>query len=50
MGPGLNQVGPAANYQVLTDFQSWVCVVAMILGRLEVFTLLILFSPAFWRK
>ncbi|MBI2313968.1 MAG: TrkH family potassium uptake protein [Betaproteobacteria bacterium] len=50
MGPGLNQVGPAANYQVLTDFQTWVCSFAMILGRLEVFTLLIIFTPAFWQK
>ena len=50
MGPGLNQVGPATNYQVLTDFQTWVCTFAMLLGRLELFTLLILFTPAFWRS
>jgi trk system potassium uptake protein len=50
MGPGLNQVGPAANYQALSDFQSWVCVFAMVLGRLELFTLLMLFTPAFWRR
>ncbi len=49
-GPGLNQVGPAANYAVLTDFQTWVCTFTMLLGRLELFTLLILFTPAFWRK
>ncbi|KZE35185.1 potassium transporter Trk [Crenobacter luteus] len=49
-GPGLGQVGPAANYQSLTDFQTWVCSLAMLLGRLEIFTLLILFTPAFWRK
>ncbi len=50
MGPGLNQVGPASNYQVLTDFQTWVGTFAMLLGRLELFTLLILFTPAFWRS
>ncbi len=49
-GPGLNQVGPATNYQSLSDFQTWVCSVAMLLGRLEVFTLLLLFTPSFWRK
>ena len=50
MGPGLGQVGPAANYAVLTDFQTWVCTIAMLLGRLELFTLLVVFTPAFWRK
>lgn len=49
-GPGLNQVGPAKNYAVLTDFQTWVCTIAMLLGRLELFTLLIIFTPAFWRR
>lgn len=49
-GPGLNQVGPAGNYQGLTDFQTWVCSFTMLLGRLELFTLLIVFTPAFWRK
>jgi len=49
-GPGLNQVGPATTYAILTDFQTWVCIFAMLLGRLELFTLLIVFTPAFWRK
>ncbi len=49
-GPGLNQVGPATNYQSLSDFQTWICATAMLLGRLEVFTLIMLFTPAFWRK
>ncbi|AXK40366.1 TrkH family potassium uptake protein [Crenobacter cavernae] len=49
-GPGLGEVGPASNYQGLNDFQVWVCSLTMLLGRLEVFTLLILFTPAFWRK
>jgi len=49
-GPGLGVVGPASNYQGLTDFQTWVCTLAMLIGRLEIFTVLILFTPAFWRR
>ena len=49
-GPGLNQVGPATNYAALNDFQTWVCTVAMLIGRLELFTLFIVITPAFWRK
>jgi trk system potassium uptake protein len=49
-GPGLGQVGPAGNYQGLTDFQTWVCTFAMLLGRLEMLSVLVLFTPAFWRK
>jgi len=50
LGPGLNQVGPATTFAGLTDFQTWVCSFTMLLGRLELFTLLIVFIPAFWRK
>lgn len=49
-GPGLGLVGPASNYAVLNDFQTWVCTLAMLMGRLEIFTLLVVFTPAFWRK
>lgn len=49
-GPGLNQVGPATTFAVLSDFQTWVCAFAMLLGRLEIFTLLVVLTPAFWRK
>jgi trk system potassium uptake protein TrkH len=49
-GPGLGTVGPASNYASLTDFQTWVCVLAMLLGRIEIFTFLILFTRSFWRK
>ena len=49
-GPGLGQVGPASNYQSLTDFQTWVCTFGMLVGRLEIFTVLILFTPHFWRR
>jgi len=49
-GPGLNQVGPATTYANLNDFQIWVLTSAMLLGRLELFTLLVVFTPGFWRK
>ncbi len=49
-GPGLNLVGPATTYAALSDFQTWVCTVAMLIGRLELFTLFIVVTPAFWRK
>ena len=49
-GPGLGVVGPASNFQVLTDFQTWVCSLAMLLGRLEIFSALVLLTPVYWRK
>ena len=50
LGPGIGQTGSAGNYQGLTDLQTWICTVAMLLGRLEIFSVLILFTVAFWRK
>ena len=49
-GPGLEGVGPASNYQALEAFQKWVLAFAMILGRLEIFTLLVVLTPTFWRR
>jgi trk system potassium uptake protein len=49
-GPGLGQVGPATNYGALDNFQTWVCALAMFLGRIELFTFLVLFTRTFWRK
>ncbi len=49
-GPGLGQVGPAGNYAGLTSFQTWVCTAAMLAGRLEIFTLVIIFTPRFWQR
>ncbi|MDA7418677.1 TrkH family potassium uptake protein [Xenophilus arseniciresistens] len=49
MGPGLGEVGPAAHFGVLTDFQIWVCTIAMVLGRLEMLSLIALLTPSFWR-
>ena len=48
LGPGLGDV--SAHYGDITDTAKWVLSVAMLLGRLEIFTLLVLLSPAFWRS
>lgn len=50
LGPGLGDIGPAGNYASLTDLQILVCSFAMLLGRLEFFTLLVILTPAFWKK
>ena len=50
IGPGLHEVGPSTNFAGLTDFQTWVCSVTMLLGRLELLTVLVIFTPSFWRK
>jgi trk system potassium uptake protein TrkH len=49
-GPGLNEVGPASNYASLSDYQKAVCTFAMLLGRVQIFSIVILFVPEFWRK
>ena len=49
-GPGLGEVGPSSNFQGLSDLQTWVCSAAMLLGRLEMLSVLVLFTPQFWRK
>ncbi|NVK23782.1 MAG: potassium transporter [Gammaproteobacteria bacterium] len=48
LGPGLGDV--AANYGSVTDGAKWILMLAMVFGRLEVFTLLVLFTPVFWRS
>ncbi|HHO58952.1 MAG TPA: potassium transporter, partial [Thiotrichales bacterium] len=48
MGPGMGEV--SANYASLSEFNKWLLCFSMLLGRLEIFTLLVLFAPAFWRK
>jgi len=50
IGPGLGDVGPAVNFRGLTDFQTWICTLGMLLGRLELLSVLVLFTPQFWRK
>jgi len=50
IGPGLGIVGPVMNYGLVPDIGKWLLSLLMLLGRLELFTVLILFSPAFWRR
>jgi trk system potassium uptake protein TrkH len=50
IGPGLGRVGPSDSYASLSDFQTWVCTLAMLLGRLELLSVLVLFTPQFWRR
>jgi trk system potassium uptake protein TrkH len=50
MGPGMGKIGPANNFSVLSDSQTWICTAAMLLGRLETFSVLVLLTPTFWRK
>jgi trk system potassium uptake protein TrkH len=50
IGPGLGEViGPAGNYSSLPDGTKWILALAMLLGRLELFTVLVLLTPRFWR-
>ncbi len=50
VGPGLGAIiGPAGNYQPLGDLPKWILAVTMLVGRLELFTVLVLLSPRFWR-
>lgn len=49
-GPGLGAVGPADNYAALSGLQKWMCAAVMLLGRLEIFTIFILFTPDYWKK
>jgi trk/ktr system potassium uptake protein len=50
IGPGLGGVGPTDNYAYLPDAGKWLLSFFMLAGRLEIFTVIILFSPSFWRK
>ena len=50
VGPGLGeQIGPSGNFSTLPFLAKWVLCAAMILGRLELYTILILFTPNFWK-
>lgn len=50
IGPGLGGVGPLNNFSALPDITKWILSFLMLLGRLELFTILILFTPYFWKK
>lgn len=50
IGPGLGSVGPSASFSHITDAGKWFLSFLMLLGRLELFTIIVLFSPSFWRR
>lgn len=50
IGPALGSLGPVENYAHIPAFGKWVLSFLMLLGRLELFTVLIIFSPTFWKK
>ena len=49
VGPTLGiEIGPTMSWAQLPDFAKWLCSVLMLMGRLEIFTVLVIFTPAFW--
>jgi trk system potassium uptake protein TrkH len=50
IGPGFGMVGPVENYAAIPLTGKWLLIWCMLLGRLEIYTMLILLVPAFWRK
>lgn len=50
VGPGLGVFGPMSNFSAAPEFSKWVLSACMLLGRLELFSVFILFAPSFWRK
>ena len=51
VGPGLGSIiGPNSNFSTLPDISKWILTIGMILGRLELFAILVLFLPSFWRN
>jgi len=49
IGPGIGGVGPVENYAFIPDAGKWMLSFLMVMGRLELFTVLVIFSPAFWK-
>ncbi len=51
VGPGLGKIiGPAGNFEPLSDGAKWVLDIGMLAGRLEFFTVLVLFIPSYWKE
>jgi trk system potassium uptake protein TrkH len=50
IGPGLDQVGPASNFSAYSDLSKITLTLDMLLGRLEIFPVLVLFSRSTWKK
>ena len=51
VGPGLGEmIGPNGNFSEVSDVSKWILSFSMLLGRLEIFAVLVLFLPSFWRS
>lgn len=50
VGPGIGDIGPSSTFSHLPEIGKWVLSFLMLLGRLEIFTVLLIFTPAFWQK
>ncbi|MEF9437548.1 MAG: TrkH family potassium uptake protein, partial [Candidatus Mariimomonas ferrooxydans] len=50
VGPALGEAGPSSNYSAIPVAGKWVLIFCMLTGRLEIYTVVILFVPHFWRK
>ena len=50
IGPGLGMVGPVKNYLTIPEVGKWVLIFCMLLGRLEIYTVIVLLTPEYWRK
>ncbi|MBW2368859.1 MAG: TrkH family potassium uptake protein, partial [Deltaproteobacteria bacterium] len=50
IGPGFGMVGPVENYALIPDTGKWLLIWCMLMGRLEIFTVIILLVPEFWRR
>ena len=50
VGPGLGEIGPSKNFYHLSDFSKWFLSIMMLIGRLELFTVLLILTPAFWKR
>ena len=50
VGPGIGKCGPSYSWNGLPDAAKWISAILMLIGRLELFTVLLLFMPSFWKK
>jgi trk system potassium uptake protein TrkH len=50
IGPGLGLVGPAGSYADMPDVSKWVLAICMVVGRLEIYTVLVLCTRQFWKR
>ena len=50
VGPGVGELGPSNNFAAIPPFGKWFLMILMVIGRLEIFTILMLFSPFYWRN